>query len=274
MPLVESTVADHNHLAGEAYSAQHAASIINLFENIPDAFPKYSFVFMHPMTSATMILYGITCRNAPLAARHGATLVAAIGFLRLYCQRTWVSGKMIRTVSRLDSLINAAYNQHKDRGKASNSLVSDRGRQYRQQYNSGQDTRPIGPNIVHGEQTALPPSMQAARLNAIGPSPRAQPTSAMLSPVSTGLERTQDYEIQLQNQELRSSPSSRLRREAIEDFTLWSPTAGDAAFVGLPDWATTDFDFEEAFADHGGTGMYNFTSVDSVDFWDGQAQPL
>ena len=262
----------HNQIATEAYCAQRAASIIQLFDKIPDTYPRYSFVFMHPVTSATMILFSIASRNPALATRYGSTLLLAVHFLRSYCQKTWVSGKMIRTVSKLNEIVQAAFNQAANTSEGSVNNQYDQ--QQREGNHSGEPDRLIPVNASSSEphNMAPPPNDYQARPNGMMSSPRGH-ANDMLSPVSNSFGERPKHNLQSRSVSQLSSKAP-YRNEASAVWPFTSTVAG--APMGMSNWAATDFDFEEAFNDFSNGQMYDFMGTETFDFDDGwaQSQPL
>lgn len=96
-----------------------AASILNAYGSIREDDLKYCFPFSHYLTSATMVMLGLIATEPILKNRHGNLVLDATRSLNLYCHRIWVSGKMMRWVSRLNVLV---------RRLISNQLPEDRSR--------------------------------------------------------------------------------------------------------------------------------------------------
>ncbi|KAH6688490.1 fungal-specific transcription factor domain-containing protein [Plectosphaerella plurivora] len=82
-----------------------ADSILSAHDNIQDDELKYSFPFSHYLTSASMVMISLVTREPKLKRRHRYTIMAATRSLNIYCHRIWVSGKMMRWVSKLTSLV-------------------------------------------------------------------------------------------------------------------------------------------------------------------------
>ncbi|RNJ60324.1 hypothetical protein D7B24_008706 [Verticillium nonalfalfae] len=91
--------------------ASLAARILNVHESIQDDTLKYCFPFSHYLTSSTMIMMGLFTREPSLKRRHRATVLAATRSLNTYCHRIWVSGKMMRWVQKLTSLVQRTFKE-------------------------------------------------------------------------------------------------------------------------------------------------------------------
>jgi hypothetical protein len=217
---------------------------------------------MHPLTSATMILYGIVFRNSTLRAEHQKTLLSAVRSLRFYCQKTWVSGKMIRTVSQLNAIVQDTF-----RSQPSDKQVEMRGRLNLPPWHPrtinkdgavDADIAPINSGTAEHYIPGTTPSNYWTESNRMADA-RSAPRNemSMPSPASTGPGQAQKapdhsenvYAFQAQYQNNR--------------YPLYSSTE---PLLDLPDWATTDFDFEQAFKGYGwenddifssGSGFFN-----------------
>ncbi|PVH85160.1 hypothetical protein DL98DRAFT_583756 [Cadophora sp. DSE1049] len=266
-PLSGTSTPSHSHIAAEAYCAQRAASIIDIFDRIPKTFPRYAFTLMHPMTSATMILYSITFRNPALRDIHGNTLLSAVQSLVSYCQRTWVSSKMIRTVSKLNRMVQKSLNQPV--GKSAEKVHDRVDDQEQGQPHGNSDW-----DLLQYRMMSSPPIGDPARSNGPVSPPPARPDRVMLSPVSTGFERSQHQVIQPQSMAQRPSRIPSSRQDTVDDSVLWPSTSVDSAFTGLPSWATNDFDFEQAFSGYSNGRVTGFRSEETSSFDDEWAQSL
>lgn len=104
-PSVTSLMQLNERLTYNKVCADLAASIIRIFCGIPPHFPKYHFTLCDPVLNATVMLVGILLRQRELAARYGAYAVDAARDLLAYCRKSWVSGKMIRIISRVTGMV-------------------------------------------------------------------------------------------------------------------------------------------------------------------------
>ncbi|EOD45918.1 putative transcription factor fungi protein [Neofusicoccum parvum UCRNP2] len=82
-------------------------SIIGQFSQIPDDYPKFMFPFIHHLANATIISLALLIKEPLFRGTYGAATVLAAQTLRKYCTKTWVSGKLIRTVLRLNHMVTA-----------------------------------------------------------------------------------------------------------------------------------------------------------------------
>ncbi|KAB8239224.1 transcription factor domain-containing protein [Aspergillus alliaceus] len=80
-----------------------ASNIIQEFKQVPQYTPS-AFPFLHPLVGATVVALGLIIREPSFKATYGSLTLHAAVSLENYCRRTWVSGKMIRTIRRLNQM--------------------------------------------------------------------------------------------------------------------------------------------------------------------------
>ncbi|KAE8150688.1 fungal-specific transcription factor domain-containing protein [Aspergillus avenaceus] len=81
-----------------------ASNIIQEFRQVPQEYTPSAFPFLHSLVGSTVVALGLIIREPSFKATYGdQTLHAAISLER-YCRMTWVSGKMIRTIRRLNQM--------------------------------------------------------------------------------------------------------------------------------------------------------------------------
>ncbi|KAL3474865.1 fungal-specific transcription factor domain-containing protein [Aspergillus californicus] len=61
----------------------------------------FTFPFLHYLISAAIISLGLILKEPVLKTTYGPTPLRAVELLEAFCRKTWVSGKLIRIVSRL-----------------------------------------------------------------------------------------------------------------------------------------------------------------------------
>lgn len=98
---------EQNYIGNEVMCIQLAHSIIGQFSQIPDDYPKFMFPFIHYLLNATVISFALIVKEPLFRATYGTPTVLAVQTLRNYCTKTWVSGKLIRTVLRLNHMVTA-----------------------------------------------------------------------------------------------------------------------------------------------------------------------
>lgn len=84
--------------------ASLAAGILNAHKDLKDKSMKHCFPYCHYLTSCTMVMVSLVANKPVLIRRHREAILAAMQSLRLYCHTIWVSGKMMRWVSKLTML--------------------------------------------------------------------------------------------------------------------------------------------------------------------------
>lgn len=91
--------------ANPAECARLACQIIDDFHKIPTHYPKYTFPFVHYVTSATVIVYDIVIKYPTSKDAYRESLLTALQMLKVCYRRTWISGKMIRIISKMNTII-------------------------------------------------------------------------------------------------------------------------------------------------------------------------
>lgn len=94
-------------IENEVICMRLAQRIIDDFRNVPEEHPKYTFPFLHYLTSATIIALGLIIKQPSFSSSYGALTLRATKSLREHCRKTWMSGKMIQTVWRLNQMADA-----------------------------------------------------------------------------------------------------------------------------------------------------------------------
>lgn len=87
-----------------------AQKILDDFRQVPEEHPKYTFPFLHYLTSATIIALGLIIKQPSFGSTYGALTLKAARSLKEHCRKTWVSTKMIQTVWKLNEMAEAALN--------------------------------------------------------------------------------------------------------------------------------------------------------------------
>lgn len=227
---------------------------------------------MHPITSATMILYSLTLQNPTLRALHGRTLLSAMSSLLTYCQTIWVSGKMIRTVSRLNNMIQSTFGS-----AVAMNMESELHRAQDQQHSTHHGNPDSNPETTH---TKLPPGQtaqsnsQAAWVGEGTNVPGADMEMAMLSPMGTMMDGSNAFTSGSHGPAAVASSVPALQHAPGDALPVWPPTSMNEEFMALPDWATTDFGFEQAFGGYENGQASTFTGADMCDLDDEWAQLL
>ncbi|KAG4292520.1 hypothetical protein FPRO06_12008 [Fusarium proliferatum] len=96
---------EEDDLESSIECASLAARILTTHQNIQDDGLKYSFALSHYITSCALVMVGLVSRELGSKRRYGALILTASQCLNEYCQKTWVSGKMMRCVCMLSRLV-------------------------------------------------------------------------------------------------------------------------------------------------------------------------
>ncbi|KAH7389975.1 fungal-specific transcription factor domain-containing protein, partial [Pyrenochaeta sp. MPI-SDFR-AT-0127] len=94
-----------NYIGNEVMCLQFAHDIIERHLQIPDKHPKFLYPFIHYLANAATISLVILIKEPLFRPTYGAATILAVRTLRSYCTKTWVSGKLIRSVMRLNQMI-------------------------------------------------------------------------------------------------------------------------------------------------------------------------
>ncbi|KAK1147079.1 hypothetical protein N8T08_001818 [Aspergillus melleus] len=81
--------------------------ILQEFSQVPEAKAKSAFPFLHYLAGATMVSLSLIARKPDSRSALGSLTLQAANSLERYCQNTWVSGKMVRTIWKLNQMVKA-----------------------------------------------------------------------------------------------------------------------------------------------------------------------
>lgn len=249
-----------------------------------------------------MILFSIVTKNPGFKESYGKLIISAVQSMLIYCRKSWVSGKTIRTVSKLNRMVRGALGQptEKTSNGGRNRHVEARGQHeyyYRLNYRTAVDaTRPSVPPIAAtqaperrytSEDWATPPGPRVIQhnTNALQSSSRSATTHAPIesdqarsleldtvlpSPASTGPIGALSQPAQ--SQSAPQPGNLLLSGEDLVDFHyLWPSTCPNNAFTELPSWAMTDFEFEQAIGGSANLRSTTWTAPELPDLDDESA---
>ncbi|PYI03430.1 hypothetical protein BO78DRAFT_374896 [Aspergillus sclerotiicarbonarius CBS 121057] len=94
----------------EVTCMQIASTLIEEFAQIPEEKAVFTFPFIHYLIGATIVSLGLILKESTFKAAYGGATLHAVQLLESYCNKTWVSGKLIRVVSRLRQMANQLEN--------------------------------------------------------------------------------------------------------------------------------------------------------------------
>lgn len=214
-----------------------------------------------------MILFGLILKEQDFKKRYDRLVRSAIRDLKIYCRKTWVSGKMIRSVSRLDSLTDEVLGPCPQKG-ASNVRPAGSKAPAPQHESSWNDRSHFGsPKDSRAARSQITENHDVHKNNWSNLRTLHETNNRRLSTNQRQSERTQDTAttngfsgaLNMQQQVPRPETSSssyflpdESRSDGADDWanndspTQWSVSLS----AGLPSWAMTDFEFEQTI--HGG----------------------
>ncbi|KAH7153766.1 fungal-specific transcription factor domain-containing protein [Fusarium sp. MPI-SDFR-AT-0072] len=243
---------EEDDLESSIECASLAAQILTTHQNIRDDGLKYSFALSHYVTSCALVMVGLVAREPGSKRRYGGLILAATQCLNEYCQRIWVSGKMMRCVSRLSRLVGrvlaaspqASQDRQSPSGVRRNS-VSDRLMQHL--------TPPQAEDQDPVQYRTGTSGMYNNQLKDVGINSRKNAL------------RGQDVDCYLFNAESLSTMSDRSTGGPNKLPTSW---IADSAIDRRNSWIMSDFDFE-TFGERFGPNDAELTAFmenDSLDF--------
>ncbi|KAM5364980.1 hypothetical protein ACJZ2D_011240 [Fusarium nematophilum] len=266
-----SATTAHEGIANESARAQLACSIIRFFQEIPEEYPKYVFSLMDYMMSATIVLVAIVVQNAGFKDRYRTVIVAAVQSIALYCRKTWVSGKTIRVISRLDRMVRNTFGPSAgvgldDRAKHRSSkerltregCVEDKGGSIETETTSKSSARAVARALEEHHPPEPWPARPGPGRGCTNPSVTANPWSASDEAPSARLDpslplpenrnstATSTASLQGTPRPLISPPDTTLY--GPETPQVWPSETARNDFDDLLSLATADFDFEQAFS--------------------------
>lgn len=109
-------------IENEVICMRLAQSIFDDFNSMPEQHPKYTFPFLHYLTNATIIALGLIIKQSSFKRVYGEVTLRAAQSLWDHCRKTWVSGKMARTVWKLNQMADAIINNGPFENGADRSL--------------------------------------------------------------------------------------------------------------------------------------------------------
>ena len=118
-----STLSPEEDDANGMMCMQLCRTIILEFDHIPDKYPKHTFPFIHYVATATMIALGLIIKQPNFKSIDVTAVVQAARMLKRFCTQTWVSGRIIRAVTRINQV--AALALGEVRGAPSADIVPD-----------------------------------------------------------------------------------------------------------------------------------------------------
>lgn len=81
-----------------------AQNMIQGLTKFPKERIRSTFTFLHYFVLATMISLGLIIKEPSFKAAYGSATLQAARVLRTYCRQTWISGRMVRSIYRLNQM--------------------------------------------------------------------------------------------------------------------------------------------------------------------------
>lgn len=183
-----------------------------------------------------MVMTSLVANEPALKKRHREAILAATRSLRLYCHTIWVSGKMMRWVSRLTLLarrvLQVGPSQRNGRPRRMSDAPHDRD-------DAAEETQPqqLTPQSGTHEfsQDSIPNS---------GPTNNTGPSYGMPSHNGTA-----------------PKPQAVREDQGMPHMWLLDGTSTDTGLPELPEWVMTDFNFETISGDVFGSGNASFKNA-------------
>jgi hypothetical protein len=89
----------------EATSLRIMKNVIEESLKLPAEQAVFIFPFFHDLLRAVLISLGLMIREPTFKEQYRVVVVRGVRLLEAYCQKTWVSGKLIRTVAKLNQIV-------------------------------------------------------------------------------------------------------------------------------------------------------------------------
>ncbi|KAJ5080946.1 hypothetical protein N7456_013656 [Penicillium angulare] len=108
--LIRKSSLDSSSLSSDEINAngvtclQLCRAIILEFNHIPDKYPKHTFPFINYVATAAMIALGLIIKQPSFASLDLTFVMQAARMLERFCTQTWVSGRIIRAVTRINQV--------------------------------------------------------------------------------------------------------------------------------------------------------------------------
>ncbi|KAF9892485.1 hypothetical protein FE257_001594 [Aspergillus nanangensis] len=95
-------------LDNEINCIQIACQIIEEFKQVAEENTPSAYPFLHSLVGATVVSLGLILKQPSFKGPYGSITFHAASSLERFCHRTWVSGRMLRTIWRLKQMASRA----------------------------------------------------------------------------------------------------------------------------------------------------------------------
>lgn len=251
--------------------ASLASSMVDAHQGVREDALRHCFPLCHYITSATMVMSGLVVREPALRRRYSDQMLAAARSLSTYCHTIWVSGKMMRWVSRLGAVVRGIHASGSPPATGDSRRQGQRGGDY-----NLDDGYPVDgmlqltpeSDILHPAQPGATERRTDGTLSSVNNG--AHPTHDRASHGNGG---TQQRVAQGAGLDYPADPSNTRGEPAFSN--RWPMRGNDAdrqMLEDLPGWAMTDFNFEDMDkGDELGFGVVGgglLSAADTVDIGD------
>ncbi|OOQ91332.1 hypothetical protein PEBR_00320 [Penicillium brasilianum] len=107
-----SPIAWIHNFDNESVCISLADRIISFYSRIFDKYRIYTFPFIQYLLGAASTILGLIIKVPVFRSRHTNSLVQAAQMMTTFCNRTWVSGKTLRSVKRFTDMMANVVNQN------------------------------------------------------------------------------------------------------------------------------------------------------------------
>jgi hypothetical protein len=106
---VSGTTSDLSSLENEAICLRIMNNVIEEAMELPAEQALFTFPFFHDLLRAVLISLGVLIKQPAFKEQYAVAVVRGVRLLEAYGQKTWVSGKLIRTVAKLSRIISRVF---------------------------------------------------------------------------------------------------------------------------------------------------------------------
>lgn len=122
--LNPSNNSDISSLENEGICIQLARRIFDDFNLVPDHYPKLEFPFPPYLVRTATLALGLIIKRPSFREKHGNATLKVARMLKRHCKQTWVSGKFIRSVIRLNHMAETVLDTQQMQADAGKPLLN------------------------------------------------------------------------------------------------------------------------------------------------------
>ncbi|KAI9373484.1 fungal-specific transcription factor domain-containing protein [Aspergillus egyptiacus] len=115
---MSATSSELSTFENEAISLRIMKNVIEESVRLPAEQAVFTFPFFHDLLRAVLISLGLLIKEPAFRDQYRAVVFRGVRFLEAYCQKTWVSGKLIRIVAKLSQIVFRLFGatDHREKG--------------------------------------------------------------------------------------------------------------------------------------------------------------